>query len=67
MQRQYAYRRNLPHRQWSNKIFFITFSTLKRQVFNGGIARSRLGDMPPGKRQAVPTSCSLGATGVLAR
>jgi putative transposase len=32
MQRQYNYRRKLPHLQPDNKIFFITFSTLRRWI-----------------------------------
>lgn len=32
MERKYAYRRKLPHYQWLDKIYFITFSTHHREV-----------------------------------
>ena len=32
MQRKYAYRRKLPHYQWIDKTYFITFSTRYREV-----------------------------------
>jgi len=32
MQRNYAYRRKLPHYQWTDKTYFITFNTKNRQI-----------------------------------
>lgn len=32
MQRNYAYRRKLPHYQWIDKTYFITFNTKNRQI-----------------------------------
>ena len=32
MQRLYAYRRKLPHYQWTDKTYFITFNTKNREV-----------------------------------
>src|SRR5947209_1346753 len=32
MQRKYEYRRKLPHRQWTDKTYFITFATRKRTL-----------------------------------
>ena len=36
VQRKYQYRRKLPHRQWEDKTYFITFCTRKRAVLNEG-------------------------------
>ena len=41
MQRKYRYRRNLPHLQWQNRIYFLTFCTHKRQPLTAG-ARDRV-------------------------
>jgi len=32
MLRKYAYRRKLPHYQWLDKVYFVTFSTHRREV-----------------------------------
>jgi putative transposase len=36
MERKYAYRRKLPHYQWANKSYFITFATHNRTVLTSG-------------------------------
>ena len=48
MERKYAYRRKLPHYQWENKVFFITFSTHKREA------------LTPGSRDLVLETCLVG-------
>jgi len=34
MQRKYAYRRKLPHYQWTDKTYFITFATRNREILS---------------------------------
>ena len=48
MERKYQYRRKLPHFQWEDRTFFITFSTFKRSV------------LTPGSRDLVLETCLLG-------
>ena len=36
MQHKYHYRRKLPHHQWEDKTYFITFSTYKRGYLTAG-------------------------------
>jgi putative transposase len=48
MERKYHYRRNLPHRQWIRKVFFVTFCTHKREV------------LTPGSRDMVLETCLVG-------
>lgn len=48
MQRNYAYRRKLPHYQWIDKTYFITFVTRNRDV------------LPPHARDLILETCLLG-------
>jgi REP element-mobilizing transposase RayT len=48
MQRKYSYFRKLPHKQWLNKTYFITFPTQKRE------------DLSPGSRTMVLETCVQG-------
>jgi REP element-mobilizing transposase RayT len=36
VQRKYSYKRKLPHRQWEDKVYFITFCTHKRETLSAG-------------------------------
>jgi REP element-mobilizing transposase RayT len=48
VQRKYHYRRKLPHRQWEDKVYFITFAAHKRKL------------LTPGSRDIVLEVCLLG-------
>ena len=48
MERTYAYRRKLPHCQWVDKVYFVTFSTRRREV------------LTPGARDIVLETCLFG-------
>lgn len=48
MPRKYNYRRKLPHKQWDDKVYFITFSTHHREV------------LTPGSRDIVLKTCLRG-------
>ena len=48
MPRKYAYRRMLPHYQWLNKVYFLTFCTHNRQALS------------PGSRSIVLETCLIG-------
>ncbi len=48
MPRKYNYRRKLPHKQWEDKVYFITFSTHHREV------------LTPGSRDIVLNTCLIG-------
>ena len=48
MERKYAYRRMLPHYQWLNKVYFLTFCTRNRQ------------ELSPGSRSIVLETCLFG-------
>ena len=48
MQRTYAYRRKLPHYQWLDKVYFVTFSTHHRKALS------------PGARDIVLNTCLSG-------
>lgn len=48
MERNYDYRRKLPHRQWEDKVYFITFSTYKRA------------ELSPASRDIVFETCLAG-------
>jgi putative transposase len=48
MQRKYDYRRMLPHHQWLNKVYFLTFCTHNRRALS------------PGSRSIVLETCLFG-------
>jgi REP element-mobilizing transposase RayT len=48
MERKCAYRRMLPHRQWLNKVYFLTFCTHGRR------------ELSPGSRNIVLETCLFG-------
>src|SRR4029077_15797538 len=48
MQRKYAYRRKLPHYQWTDKTYFITSATRTREVLS------------PNARALILETCLLG-------
>jgi putative transposase len=48
MQRKYAYRRKLPHYQWIDKTYFITFATRNRET------------LPPHARDLILETCLIG-------
>ena len=48
MERKYAYRRRLPHYQWTDKTYFVTFATYKRFA------------LTPGSRDIVLSTCLQG-------
>jgi putative transposase len=48
MQRKYACRRKLPHYQWTDKTYFITFATRNREI------------LPPHARDLILETCLVG-------
>jgi putative transposase len=48
MQRKYVYRRKLPHYQWTDKTYFITFATRNREI------------LPPHARDLILETCLIG-------